>query len=126
MTDISKEAVEAMAASLDEKVQRLCGANSTEAKVLRAQVARIEQLEAERESLIVARDMMGRKWSTAREDALREAAAVCTGDEDRPKPLSKFAMRKMTPQDQFAHEVRFLAWKDADEILALINKEPKL
>lgn len=44
--DISKDAVEEMALMLDTEIERLCGAKSKEAQVLRAQSARIAELEA--------------------------------------------------------------------------------
>lgn len=45
--DISKEAVEAMATMLDDEIGRLCGCRSKEATTLRAQAARIAELEEE-------------------------------------------------------------------------------
>lgn len=51
MVDISKDAVERLAVLLDEQVKRICGANSTLAEILRAQSARIEELEAENNAL---------------------------------------------------------------------------
>ena len=60
-----------------------------------------------------------RNTPAIRNAALEEAAAICTGDEERPEKLSGAAFRRMTPQEQFAHEMRCLAWKDADAILAL-------
>ncbi len=62
MTDISPEAVERLASTLDEQFRSMCGVHSREAETLRAQAARIAELEAERD--------------TARAEALREAAEV--------------------------------------------------
>jgi hypothetical protein len=51
--------------------------------------------------------------------ALERAAGICTGDEGRPDLLPTSKLRRMSAQEQFAHEQIRLAWKDADEICAL-------
>lgn len=53
--------------------------------------------------------------------ALERAARVCEGDEERPKSLTGAQLRKLTAQEQFAHEQKRLAFMDADRIRALIT-----
>ena len=52
--DMSKDAVEEMARMLDAEERRLCGAESAEAQMLRAQSARIAELEAARDGAFKA------------------------------------------------------------------------
>ena len=70
-------------------------------------------------ALAAERDALRLSLAEARNEALDEASMVCTGDEDRPSPVSAAKLRRMSVQDQFAYEQRRLAWADADEIHAL-------
>ena len=90
MTDISKDAVHAMADELDAEVFARCGIKAKEATVLRAQSVRIAELEAQNKALITERvdiiatkrEQLGRlevALMTARADALREAACWVAG-----------------------------------------------
>lgn len=55
--------------------------------------------------------------------ALKEAAGICTGDENRPEKISGAKLRRMSVAEQFAYEQKRLAWRDADAILALIDHD---
>lgn len=90
MTDISKDAVEAMADELDTEVFARCGVKAKEATVLRAQSDRIAELEAQNKAIIAERagiiatkrEQIGRLEAAlvkARTDALREAACWVAG-----------------------------------------------
>ncbi len=68
-------------------------------------------------------DAIAKAVAEARNSALEAAAKICTGDEDRPTPISGSKLRRMPIEEQFAHEQKRLAWLDADAIRALKSQE---